>query len=171
MKDQLDKIWQQCDKPKKFADYKVKDFFSLDFVTLSNKTVASQVKLWNSEIADLQERFNPQHERTIFSLDQQNQKTGIGALSSMTKEVWTIIRDDKDLKMPELREQAAEMRCIEIRDETLLKLKTATNELEATCRKSFHANFKRDCESILSQALEFYNSEAKQYRGKAFKKT
>lgn len=104
-------------------------------------------------------------------LDQANKKIAIGGLTELTKEVWTAISDNKDLQMPELREQAAEMRCNEVRNECIELVRGKIETLEKNFSNKFSENFKDDVENIWKEALDHYDLEAKQYKGKVFKKT
>jgi protein SEY1 len=162
-------IWDECDKPDKFKDSEAKDFFKFDFVTLPNKTQKRNDADWNKSIGDMRARFELSHEKTFFITDHESKKVPIDGLNQMMQDTWQVIVDDKDLNLPDQRVMAAEVRCKEIKDESLAQIDSQIKTLQQSCNNKENENFKSDVETVMKAALLHYEKNARQYDPTVYK--
>jgi hypothetical protein len=62
---------------------------------------------------------------------------------------WSIIKDQKELNLPDQREMVAQYRCNEIKDEALTLVSTSITILDRASRSSPISDFPVQCMSIL----------------------
>jgi hypothetical protein len=107
-------------------------------------------------MTEIRSRFEMTHEKTFFITDHESQKVPIDGLNQLMAETWSVIVDDKELNLPDQRVMAAEVRCKEIKDESLAMVESQIKNLQAQCDNKEYEGFKTKVESIMKSALENY---------------
>lgn len=62
---------------------------------------------------------------------------------------WTIIKEQKELNLPDQREMVAQYRCNEVKEEALELVATQISQLDAKSRSSPISDFPEQCMSVL----------------------
>ena len=94
----------------------------------------------------------------------------IDGLSIFIDSTWDVIKNQKELNLPDQREMVAQYRCTEVKEEALSKVKGEIARLEKQSLRSTIPDFSQKCMSILKIANNYYQEEAAQYRGKVYEK-
>ena len=94
----------------------------------------------------------------------------IDGLSYFIDTTWTIIKDQKELNLPDQREMVAQYRCNEVKDEALELVKDQITALDAKSRSSPIDNFPEQCMALLKTCVQYYKEEAVQYQGAVYEK-
>ena len=91
-------------------------------------------------------------------------------LSLFIDNTWEKIRTQKELNLPDQRVMVANLRCNELKDEALEKVKDSINSLTEQCADKLFPDFSQRCKDLIKQAVSHYEEFAHQYDQKVFKK-
>ena len=83
-----------------------------------------------------------------------------------TENIWSVIRDNKDLDLPQQKQILATYRCESISSAVFKNFKEKYNELKEQVfkdKKSFVDNLGKEIDSIVSSALDQYTKETNHY--------
>ena len=113
----------------------------------------------------LKGRFNVNSQDSLYPEIPQNADSGgkavpIDGLSIFIDSTWDVIKNQKELNLPDQREMVAQYRCTEVKDEALLKVKDQIAQLEKKSAKSIISDFSNQCLAILKTANDYYQEEA-----------
>lgn len=94
----------------------------------------------------LKGRFNVDAKDTFYPAIPQNADSGgkavpIDGLSIFIDSTWDVIKNQKELNLPDQREMVAQYRCTEVKDEALLKVKDQIAQLEKKSARSIIPDF------------------------------
>lgn len=118
----LNKIWSEIYKPEKYAGSTPQDFFKFEFACLPNKIF--QEEEFFSEATKLRGRFDIETPDSLFLRSEtQDSNLPIDAVPVFVEKSWEVIRNQKELNLPDQREMVASYRCNELREEASAMIK------------------------------------------------
>lgn len=83
---------------------------------------------------------------------------------------WDVIRNQKELNLPDQRQMVANFRCNEIKQEALELVQQEVNALRLRCEQGIVADFGAQCTSVILKARGYFHENANQYSGVVFQK-
>ena len=165
IKDMLDKdvkqIWSEIYKPEKWENSQPGDFFDFEYCALPHKMF--QPDAFNQACLDLRTRFQVDATNTLFLSDSEQKNVPVDGVPIFISQTWEVIRQQKDLNLPDQREIVANFRCNEIKEEAYNAVQQDISDLEKLCGSKVLENFKEKCEDIVNKATNSYGSASKQY--------
>ena len=92
-------------------------------------------------------RFSPSHQSTFFP-HQDTKNVPIDGLPMYIEQTWDVIKNDKELNLPDQREMVANYRCSEIKDEALGKVQALLSSLRTASMQTLMDDFPARCTEI-----------------------
>lgn len=105
----MEAVWESIYKPEKFANTKPKDFFQFDFCLMPNKVWLEEAFIEKAH--ELKARFKVSAKDSLFLSDAEQKNVPIDGLPIYIEKSWEMIRDQKELNLPDQREMVANYRC------------------------------------------------------------
>ena len=160
-------IWDEMHKPEEHKNKTVEDFFVLDIALMPHGKL--QKKEFKEKCAELTARFEKGAPDTFFpALDYKNvPMDGLGVYIDGT---WDVIRNQKELNLPDQREIVANYRCGEIKDEARELIKEDFQKLKAECESKEAVGFGEKSMELLNKAVKYYDDEANHYQQSVYLK-
>lgn len=118
---------------------------------------------------ELKIRFNEKSENTIFAKNA-TKNLPLDGLQVFIDKTWDVIRNQKELNLPDQREMVANFRCNEIKQDAINLVTKAINQLRIKCEGGVVLSFGPDCQAILGEARGHFEENANQYKGTVYKK-
>ena len=81
-------------------------------------------------------------------------------LSIFIDQTWQVIRDQKELNLPDQREMVANYRCNEIKEEATTQVLMDIDLLKKDSETRLIDNFEEKCKKILSEAIQHFDENA-----------
>jgi hypothetical protein len=118
----INQLWSDIHKPEEYKDSSATEFFSVEFVLLPHKIYCEQQ--FADECKILKERFTVGHEKCFYPQIATDAGNGakavpIDGLTYFIDTTWDVIKNQKELNLPDQREMVAQYRCNEIKEEAL----------------------------------------------------
>ncbi|KAG0565256.1 hypothetical protein M758_8G171400 [Ceratodon purpureus] len=159
LRDDVQKIWDEVQKPGKHKDTPLTEFFNVEVTALSN--YEEKEEQFNEEIAELNQRFQNSVAPGGLAGDRRAVVPGSGFPFS-AHEMWKVIKENKDLDLPAHKVMVATVRCEEIAHEKLQSLAKDEDwkKLEEASREGLVAGFGKKVSSILDKYTSEYDAEA-----------
>jgi hypothetical protein len=145
----INKIWNNINKPKKYTDYDVNTFFDISFHTTSHMILDDNS--YNDDINKLKS--------LIDNLDIKSQ-IPIDGLDIYMDNLWKDINNNKDLNLPSQREIVSSYRCQEIYNNSLSLFESSLLQYQ---NGKLINNFKDTMIQLLDNTLLDYNKYASRY--------
>ena len=163
----VNEIWDQIYKNEEHEHSKPKDFFDFEFVMLPHKLY--QEEDFKTEALKLRQRFNDDDPNTVFPTSEKP-NVPIDGLSMFINNIWTCIRERKELNLPGEKEMVATFRCGEIKDEAIEKVSGELTTLENLSTAGGIPDFENRCRQVLKIAFDHYDESAVQYYTQTYEK-
>lgn len=128
-----------------------------------------QEEQFNIKVDELKNRFNKSAEDNVFPKGE-NKNLPLDGLQIFIDQTWDVIRNQKELNLPDQRQMVANFRCTEIKGEAIEKVQADINALRLESEKSIIGNFQERCAKIVQTAGSHFESNANQYSGVVFSK-
>lgn len=169
----INQLWQDIHKPDQYKDSLAQEFFSIEFCLMPHKLYCEDQFV--EKCKELKEKFTAGSENNFFpeiasDAGQGAKAVPIDGLSYFIDTTWAIIKDQKELNLPDQREMVAQYRCNEVKEEALELIKTHVQALDAKSRSSSISDFPEQGMGILEVAVKHYKQEAVQYKGAVYDK-
>lgn len=110
----MNKIWDSLNKPEGSEDFKLSDFFDLDFFSIGHKRF--QPEKFESDINELGDKFLDD----LFKVDY-HRGIPIDAWGIYSEQIWDQIQENKDLDLPTQQILVSRFRCDEILNDSFDK--------------------------------------------------
>lgn len=81
----------------------------------------------------------------------------IDGLSIFIDQTWQVIRDQKELNLPDQREMVANYRCNEIKEEATTQVLMDIDLLKKDAETRLVDNFEERCKKILQEAIQHFD--------------
>jgi hypothetical protein len=117
LKKDIDDIWAKMYKPEKFKDSSPDQFFNFEFVMLPHKVYAEQGFI--EKVKELKDRMTVGSADSLFLQDSEQKQVPLDGMPVFIEQSWTMIRDQKELNLPDQRKLVADFRCNEFKVESL----------------------------------------------------
>jgi energy-coupling factor transporter ATP-binding protein EcfA2 len=159
LRDDVQKIWDEVQKPGKHQDTPLTEFFNVEVTALSN--YEEKEEQFNEEIAQLNKRFHNSVAPGGLAGDRRAVVPGTGFPFS-AHEMWKVIKENKDLDLPAHKVMVATVRCEEIAHEKLQSLAKDDKwkKLEEASRGGAVVGFGKKVSSMLEKYTSEYDAEA-----------
>eukprot|EP01105_Mastigella_eilhardi_P007232 TRINITY_DN18739_c0_g1_i1.p1 TRINITY_DN18739_c0_g1~~TRINITY_DN18739_c0_g1_i1.p1 ORF type:complete len:873 (-),score=304.54 TRINITY_DN18739_c0_g1_i1:71-2659(-) len=160
----LEELWTHITKPEQFADAKLTQFFEFQFTSLPHMLLEKDDFL--QEVGLLRDRFlnpknadwylHPRHRRDIPS----------DGLSHFASEVWSVVKDNRDLDIPSQKHMLATYRCEEIASAAYNKFAEQATPLREQLQASKECvvdGFGTTFRGLFDAAMEAYAKPSSRY--------
>lgn len=161
LENDIRRIWSEIFKPEPLKDSKPEQFFQFEFAMMPHKIFEEQ-KFYD-KAKELRNRFEVKNPNTLFLSDAEQKNIPIDGMPIFIERSWTIIRNQKELNLPDQRDMVANYRCNEIKEEAEKLVEPKLQQLFHESSLAEIPNFSDTALGILSEALQHYQSVARQY--------
>lgn len=158
-------IWSAIAKPPSHSMLNVLDCFEFEFFTFAPRDFKEDE--FKQDVGVLQSRFTAEDESGyLFS----NLRTDIpfDGLDTYYREIWTLIKSEKDLNIPSQKEMLANLRCNEIKQEVFQIFKETLRDLRLKSGKTLIPNLSSVSNSYLESSLLVYDDKASSYHHEVY---
>lgn len=152
----MNKIWDSLNKPEGSEDFKLSDFFDLDFFSIGHKRF--QPEKFETDIHELGDKFLDD----LFKIDY-HRGIPIDAWGLYSEQIWNQIQENKDLDLPTQQILVSRFRCDEI-------LNDAFDKFDDDFQKFNFKEIEEDEQLVVKKLNEFrdfalnsYDSNAQRY--------
>mmetsp|Transcript_8256 Transcript_8256/g.24826 ORF Transcript_8256/g.24826 Transcript_8256/m.24826 type:complete len:771 (+) Transcript_8256:72-2384(+) len=162
----LDRIWSEITETTKHKGTPISDFFDFDFFGLSHKILLPQE--FEEGCEQLRKKFHNEGE-TLYQ-ESYSRDISTDGFPVFARQVWEIIRSEKELDLPAQKELVAIVRCDEFRRMATEKAEEQFQELKDKLKSedvSSLDDFAHKLEEICRTAEEEYSERAARYPDKA----
>merc|ERR1712130_59179 len=155
-------IWREISKPNEFANSPMSQFFDVDFHLLSHFRYEKSKFL--SQVEDLRAKLtNTSHPDYLWN---QSYITDVPAdgFDIYAKNIWSVVKDNRDLDLPTQKEMLALFRCGEISDEVYNEFVELIRPLGQQLKNNEHPEtFGADLSAIVDESMKKYEEPASRY--------
>ena len=107
--------------------------------------------------------IDPSHQNYFFKDHNTANNVPVDGLYLLMENIWTTIKDCKDINLPNQKTLVANVRCTDIKKEIEDSLKEKINNLKSRASKDIYQDFGKEGESIINEALDRYDAETENY--------
>ncbi|KAH7666188.1 RHD3/Sey1 protein [Dioscorea alata] len=159
LKEDIQKIWDAVSKPQAHKDTKLSEFFNVEVTALPS--YEAKEEQFKEQVAQLRRRFFNSIAPGGLAGDRRGVIPASG-FSVSAQEIWKVIKENKDLDLPAHKVMVATVRCEEIANETLSRLRSDEDwvNLEEAVQYEAVPDFGKKLGSILNFYLSEYDMEA-----------
>lgn len=167
IKQQLSKdmegMWSSINKPSEFADSPLNKFFDVDFHLLSHFRYEKPQFL--QQVEDLRSKLlTPEHPGYLWN-PRYRPDVPIDGFDLYAKNIWEVIKDNRDLDLPSQKHMLAMFRCEEISSDAYERFLEAVAPFSGQLRSNeLIPTFGEDLSSIIDQALGDYDKNSTWYQ-------
>ena len=164
----MEEVWKSIKKPPAYALLSVFECFEFEFVSVSVKDF--EPVEFERDVSDLRSRFrDSQRENYLF----RGNKTDIpvDGVFLYFSEIWSVIKNDKDINIPSQKEMLSSLRCNELKLEALKSFTESIEDLKAVSGKQLVKDFAKTCSDKVNSALDQYDQQACNYELSVYKTT
>jgi hypothetical protein len=159
LREDIQKIWDTVSKPESLKKTPLSDFFNVEVTALSS--YEEKEEQFKEQVSQLRQRFFHSISPGGLAGDRQGVIPGSG-FSFSAQQIWSVIKQNKDLDLPAHKVMVATVRCEEIANEKFRQL--AADEgwvsLDKAVQDCLVPNFGKRLSSILENYLSEYDKEA-----------
>ncbi|XP_039159053.1 protein ROOT HAIR DEFECTIVE 3-like [Eucalyptus grandis] len=163
LREDVQKIWDNVPKPQAHKETPLSEFFNVEVVALSS--YEKKEEQFKEEVAILRQRFFHSIAPGELTGYQRGIVPALG-FSFNAQQMWKVIKENKDLRLPAHKVIVATERCERIADENipvLLKMSSSKQDwhlIEEAARSGPVPGFGKKLSSIIEACLSGYESEA-----------
>ncbi|PQQ13311.1 protein ROOT HAIR DEFECTIVE 3 homolog 2 [Prunus yedoensis var. nudiflora] len=159
LREDIQKIWDGVPKPQAHKSTPFSDFFSVEVVALSS--YEEKEEKFKEEVAQLRQRFFHSISPGGLSGDRRGVVPATG-FSFSARQIWKVIKENKDLDLPAHKVMVATVRCEEIANQKFNQLVYDEDwlALEEAVQTGPVQGFGKRLSSILGTYLSEYDMEA-----------
>eukprot|EP01130_Rhizamoeba_saxonica_P011959 TRINITY_DN4997_c0_g1_i1.p1 TRINITY_DN4997_c0_g1~~TRINITY_DN4997_c0_g1_i1.p1 ORF type:complete len:764 (-),score=183.00 TRINITY_DN4997_c0_g1_i1:33-2324(-) len=161
----MEDIWEGCNKPDKFADSSLHDFFDFEFIPFADFKASDEKKeIFLGQIEDLKSRFLDTEGEQFQQLRTYKKSIPADGLPDYMRNIWKIIDEEQDLNLPSQRRLLAGYRCDEMMKDALNSFLESVEELKSTVQNGkIVLEFGNILSTNVEKYLEEYDTHAKRY--------
>jgi hypothetical protein len=112
------------------------------------------------ECKNLKNRFSTSASNTLFPNTGESKNVPIDGLPVFIDKTWDKIKSQKELNLPDQRIMVANLRCNELKEESLEKVNPELNKLRVDSDKGYVEGFADACREIIKIAISYYDEYA-----------
>ncbi|KAL0743708.1 hypothetical protein Bca4012_085221 [Brassica carinata] len=159
LREDIQKIWDSVPKPQAHKETPLSDFFNVEVVALSS--YEEKEEQFKEQVYNLRQRFF----HSVAPGGLAGDRRGVvpaNAFAFSAKQMWQVIKENKDLDLPAHKVMVATVRCEEIANEKFASFVANENwrELEEAVQSGPVSGFGKKLSSILESCLSEYDTEA-----------
>ncbi|KAH0927299.1 hypothetical protein HID58_019555 [Brassica napus] len=159
LREDIQKIWDSVPKPQAHKETPLSDFFNVEVVALSS--YEEKEEQFKEQVYNLRQRFF----QSVAPGGLAGDRRGVvpaNAFAFSAKQMWQVIKENKDLDLPAHKVMVATVRCEEIANEKFASFIANENwrELEEAVQSGPVSGFGKKLSSILESCLSEYDTEA-----------
>ncbi|RAL42419.1 hypothetical protein DM860_017599 [Cuscuta australis] len=158
LREDIQKIWDSVPKPEAHKETPLSEFFNVEVVALSS--YEEKEELFKEQVANLRQRFFHSIAPGGLAGDRRGVVPASG-FSFSSQQIWTTIKENKDLDLPAHKVMVATVRCEEIANEKYFSFTKNEEwcELNEAVQSHTVPGFGKRLNSILEKCLTEYESE------------
>lgn len=160
---ELEKVWNELNKPDNCKDTSIYDFFDLKFVGLSHKILRADKFL--EDVQELGEHFAyPDNKEKYFFKPEYHHMLPLDGWSMYSESCWDQIENNKDLDLPTQQILVARFKTDEIMKEVIHKyFENYDSNIKVIIEANDKGKLVELLESVMSKSLEDYDELAGRY--------
>ena len=158
-------IWASIAKPPSHSMLNVLDCFEFEFFTFAPRDFKPDE--FRQDVGYLQSRFTqPEQPGYLF----EGLQTDIPAdgLDTYYREIWTLIKSEKDLNIPSQKEMLANLRCNEIKQEVFQVFKDNLRDLRVKAGKAVIVDLANVTGSMMEATMLEFDEKASSYHHEVY---
>jgi hypothetical protein len=156
------KIWKEIKKPKIFEDVDPGQFFEVELFPVHN--FVYEKPRFETDCAELASRFrDPKNKNFYFRGVDIQKNIPFDGMSAFTEQVWTSIKENKELNLPSQKIIVSNFRCATVRKESLDISRSDVQLLMQSVKIASKKNLKGDLENIMNKSMTFYRANTEHY--------
>ncbi|GME89904.1 hypothetical protein B5S32_g3154 [[Candida] boidinii] len=159
--DELNKIWNQLNKPEGCEDVELTSFFDLKFASLGHKVF--QIEQFTKDVGELGDRIVSDE---IFSPDY-HRNVPIDGWTIYAEQIWQQIDLNKDLDLPTQQILVARFRCDEIASGAYNLFEDSFNKIKFSDIEDMK-EIASAMKNLREQGLEVYDEDASRYANNVY---
>jgi len=155
-------IWQEISKPNEFLTSPMSQFFDVDFHLFSH--FRYEKNKFMNQIDDLRAKLtNTSHPNYLWNKSYLTDVPADG-FDIYAKNIWSVVKDNRDLDLPTQKEMLALFRCGEISDQVYNEFVERISPLGQQLKNNEHPeSFGSDLSTIVAESMEKYEEPASRY--------
>ncbi|KAK1259395.1 Protein ROOT HAIR DEFECTIVE 3 [Acorus gramineus] len=159
LREDIQKIWDNVSKPQAHRETPLSEFFNIEVVALSS--YEEKEEQFKDQVASLRQRFYHSIAPGGLAGDRRGVVPASG-FSYSAQQIWTVIKENRDLDLPAHKVMVATVRCEEIANEKLACLTADVDwcQLEEAVEHGLVPKFGRKLSLIVEKYLSEYDMEA-----------
>ena len=165
----MSEIWGAIGKPASHAMLNVFDCFEFDFFTFAPRDFKPDE--FKQDVQRLQHLFSATSEPGAFLFQGLQTDIPIDGVDTYYREIWTLIRSEKDLNIPTQKEMLANLRCNEIKLEVFSSFKERGQDLRSKAGRSLISDLASVCASLMEAGWAVYDEKAGTYHHEIYMQT
>ncbi|PNH08156.1 Protein ROOT HAIR DEFECTIVE 3 [Tetrabaena socialis] len=153
----LERMWDSISKPQAYEGSKLTDFFEVQYAALSH--FEERYEDFQADAVHLRRRFSPDGDETLIRNDE---KLPGDVFALSIRNIWEVIRSQKDLNLPAHKVMVANVRCQEIMEDQLRSFAAdqAWTSLQAASSCGVVEGFGALAHNLLDSCVRGYEAEA-----------
>ncbi|KAK1281796.1 Protein ROOT HAIR DEFECTIVE 3 [Acorus calamus] len=159
LREDIQKIWDNVSKPQAHRETPLSEFFNIEVVALSS--YEEKEEQFKDQVASLRQRFYHSIAPGGLAGDRRG-AVPASAFSYSAQQIWTVIKENRDLDLPAHKVMVATVRCEEIANEKLACLTADEDwcQLGEAVEYGLVPKFGRKLSLIVEKYLSEYDMEA-----------
>ncbi|XAR56145.1 hypothetical protein NMG60_11036501 [Bertholletia excelsa] len=159
LREDIQKIWDTVSKPQAHKDTPLSEFFNVEVTALPS--YEEKEEQFKEQVAQLRQRFFHSIAPGGLAGDRRGVIPASG-FSFSAQQIWKVIKENRDLDLPAHKVMVATVRCEEIANDKLSRLRCDEGwlELEEAVQSGPVSGFGKKLSSILETYLSEYDMEA-----------
>jgi len=158
-------IWSAIVKPPSHTMLSVLDCFEFEFFTFAPRDF--KLDEFKQDVSVLQNRFTLEGQSGYLFEDLRTDIPFDG-LDTYYREIWTLIKSEKDLNIPSQKEMLANLRCNEIKQEVFQSFKESLRELRSKAGKVLISDLSSVSTAHMESALLVFDDKASSYHHEVY---
>ena len=161
LREDLEKMWNGLTKPAALVGKTIDDVFDVRFIALPSYEMAEESFL--EEVGWLRAKLASPISAGGMSPEGSENTIPAPGLSTSMREIWSVVKANKDLDLPTHRVMVATVRCAQIAEdamETLVRSNIVSDLIDAATSTEVK-NFGERCDAIVDAATVNYDEDAR----------
>ncbi|GFR42392.1 hypothetical protein Agub_g3264, partial [Astrephomene gubernaculifera] len=153
----LERMWEGIAKPAAYQESKLTDFFEVQYAALSH--FEERYEDFVADSVHLRRRFSPEADDSLVRGDE---KLPGDSFALSIRNIWEVIRAQKDLNLPAHKVMVANVRCAEIAEDQLRAFEAdqAWRALREAAAEGIVEGFGARASSLADSCIRGYEAEA-----------
>jgi len=163
IRDIVNKIWNDIEKPDTYSKALLTDMFDMDFFFIPH--IIYETNLFYERIGELFSRFTDSQNKNYYFGSSYHFRKSVPAegLYTWTKQIWDAITSDESLNIPDQQKLLSAYRCEHALQESFEKFQELCKDIESEVQKGEVKEFGKQLNEIINECLEMFDNTAHKY--------